>query len=224
MTYLSLVSDLHRELGLQGAAPSSVSGNTGMNNRLCGWVADADYKIQTMYSDWNFLWKTHTWSTAVGVSEYAAPDDLGTYDTESLVIDSSSDEWWQPQYIPYKEWRDQWQHGEKDNDDPDLWAVTPAGNIILEPPPKNTKTAQVEYWSNPVKMSENTSQSAIPVRFRRIIVLLAKMMYAEFVRDTGLYASAMNEYAEMLVRLRDAELPERYETLSQPPMMRVVPV
>jgi len=40
MTYLQLVQALHREAGLAGSAPASVSGQAGMAAKLVGWIAD----------------------------------------------------------------------------------------------------------------------------------------------------------------------------------------
>jgi hypothetical protein len=69
-TYLDLCKDVHRECRITGSAPTSISGNTGLNNDIVNWVRDAYNDIQDKFPDWRWMRAPFQVSTTQGVDTY----------------------------------------------------------------------------------------------------------------------------------------------------------
>jgi hypothetical protein len=83
MTYLQLLQALHREAGLAGSAPSSVTGTTGMPQKLANWIAAAWIEIQSARK-WSFLLTEQDVSLTVGKRDYEVVADLGLTDVREF--------------------------------------------------------------------------------------------------------------------------------------------
>ena len=206
MTYLEMCQKMIRDLGLQNAV-NSVESQTGMSAKIVDWVADADVAIQSLWQDWNFLWKQSSVETISSTREVSAPSDLGSYDLNSFYLDYTTDDYTHLQRLDYKEWRELYRQGTQTNDEPNHFVLLPNNNIYLEPAPDKVYTLTCDYWKVPTRMTVNTSLSAIPVRFQRIILALAKIYYAEHEEFPTVFELATKEYNGLLQLLKSAELP-----------------
>ena len=148
MTYLEFCQKMVRDLGLQNSI-TTVAGQTGMNQKIVDWVADADAEIQTIWSDWNFLWSQYEDTCIVGQLEYTKPFDLGTWDIDSFYLDHDTDDYVHLSMLDYRTWRQVYRQGTQTNDEPNLFVVTPANNIYLEPRPNAEYTLTADYWRSP---------------------------------------------------------------------------
>lgn len=208
MTYLEFCKKMVRDLGLKNSI-TTVTGQTGMNQKIVDWVADADNEIQTIWSDWDFLWAQYEETCIVGQLEYTKPSDLGTWDFDSFYLNYTSDDYVYLSMLDYRTWRKVYRQGTQTNDEPNLFVITPAKNIYLEPRPDDTHLLTADYWRSPTWMTANTDTSPIPSRFERIIIARAKIYYAEHEEFPTVFELATKEYADLLKRLEDAELPGR---------------
>lgn len=207
MTFLQLVQQLYRELKFSGTVPSSVSGQTGQKNEVCFWIAEADKQIQTLWSDWNFLWRQWEHSTVVGTANYSNTNTVGMWDNDSFVLDYDTDTYYTLKYMDYRNWRDTLRNGSKTNTVPRYVTVLPDKSIIIDPPPDDVYTITADYWIAPEKMENDSDTSVIPVKFERIIIARAKMMYAEAYEDNSLAQAAGAEYSLLLSKLQGEEHP-----------------
>ena len=222
-TYLQLVQQTYRELGLTGSVPSAVTGQTNIKRKVCDWVAAADYAIQSLWQDWNFMWAQYSHGTEVGVANYAAPADLASWDTESFWIDYSTDDYQKLGYVQYKEWRETLRQGVLSNDLASLVTVLPDKSITLDVPADSaSNTITGDYWKTATKMTADGDTSPIPVDLERIIICRAKMFYGEAYNDLDILQLAGAEYNSILKILEARELPDRPDGMSQAPEMVIV--
>ena len=214
--YLTLVKQLQRECGVAGAAISTVSNQTGMYNKLVQWIADADEYIQSLHIDWKFLWSEYSETTVIGNAEPPIPSDLNIWDRDSFYLDYTLKSQKKLVYKAYKLWRDGQGRGVQINRTPNLIIIKPNNQIILSRPPDDAYALTAEYWVTPTKMVNNTDVSAIPAAFHRIIVLQAKLWYAEEQDMPDVYALAKKELRGDGLRGKDMGLLGRLEALQLP--------
>jgi len=217
MTYLELCQQLRRELGTAGSGsiPAAVTAQTGMNEKLVKWIADADYQIQSLHWDWEFLWSQHSIATSIGNPEPTVPAALGDWDIDSFYLNYSLATNKKLQVMDYRQWRATSRQGVPVNRKPSFIVIKPNNQIVLEPPPDAVYTLTADYWARPTRMTANTDLSAIPERFRRIIVVMAKLWFAEEQEIPSLFQSASielygnNGRTGLLQALESNQLPDQ---------------
>lgn len=221
MDFLTGVQAFQREVGVSGSAIAAVTGQTSMNEKLVNWYADADIHIQSLHWDWNFLWSQFTVSTAEGNTMPTVPSDLSLWDRDSFYLDYTTATHRKLTKIDYIDWRKTYRQGVKTNKKPTSIIVQPDNTIILDPPPDAVYSLTSDYWATPTKMVNNTDTSAIPSSFHRIIVVQAKLWYAEEQEVSDVYQAASLELfgnprksiTGLLQQLESHELPEQQRRL-----------
>lgn len=232
--FLALSQQLQREVGVAGAAISSVTSQTGMYNKLVNWIADADMHIQLMKTDWKFLWSEYSVNTGSGTAEPTIPADLNLWDRDSFYLDYSAANHRKLRYIEYKTWRDGRGRGVLVNRKPDSVAIKPNNQIVLVNPPDDSYALTADYWKRPTRMVDNADTSNIPVTYERAIILQAKLWYAEEqempeVRDQArleLFGDNRHETKDIgiMARLMADQLPgQEGRTMGQAPEITVRP-
>jgi len=206
-TFLSLCQTLRRECGISGAGPDSVTGRVGIEEKIVNWIADADVAVQSLWDDWDFLWKHFTDETIAGSSVITAPADLGSWDTDSFYLNYSLAGYRKLNTMEYREWRDLRRNGVKANAMPEIVVVRPDKNLILEAPPDAEYDLTADYWQAPQRMTANTSVSPIPTHLQRIIIAQAKIYYAEHEDAPEVMQAALLEYGRLKGRLEAGYLP-----------------
>lgn len=225
MTYLEMCQKLVRDLGLQDSV-ESVTDQVNMPQKIVDWIADADEYIQSLWRDWNFLWAQHSVATVVGTRQISKPSDWGAWDKDSMYLNYSSDEYIKLHEIDYLDWRRSYGPGVQENDEPHGFVILPNNNIYLEPAPDAVYTFSADYWKTVTRMSANTSTSAIPEKFQRIILAQAKIYYAEHEEFPTVFELANIEFAKLYKDLMAAELPgdrDKMRISKDVSRMRVVP-
>lgn len=194
-TYLQLVSDMIMETGLNGGnAPSSIEGAEGDARKVCYWIRTADMQIQRERIDWQFLWSRYdanlTQDSAVVPSPQNVEDDQDANQTTVLVnavakdrlaiIDTNGESYF-PSYMDWNEFSVLYGFEvQQPSDYPSYWTIRPDRVILLsEPIASSDLVCRYEYWRKPLEMRTGTDTSRIPDDFSRLIILLAKIMYAE---------------------------------------------
>ena len=230
-TFLELCADLAEQVGMS-SAPASVVGQTGENKKIVDRIAQADLEIQNMWQDWNFLFSASEFSQALTVDDatYDGPSDLGTFDEDSFYIDRTLDTYQKLDELDYKIWRRDYRNGTQVSGTPTNFAITSANGVVLYPPPDSAYTLTADYWVAPSVMTGNTDVSKIPEQFHRIIVVKAKMYYAEEDDAPEVMRAAMmefknnNNYGSLLDQLEAFSLPKnKNRRRAEGPAITVVP-
>jgi len=206
MTYLEMCQKMVLDLGLTNTI-STVVGQTGMSEKIVKWVADADEDVQSEWADWMFLWTQFSVATVAGTRQYSKPTDIATWDLDSFYLNYTADTYQHLRELSYIDYRQAYRQGTHTNAKPDMFVITPALNIYLEPIPDAAYTLTADYWKTPTRMTLNTSTSAIPDRFQRIIIARAKIYYAEHEEFSAVLDLANLEYQDLLHKLESDQLP-----------------
>jgi len=222
-TYLELCQELRQQLGLSGSGPPSVTGQTGMMQRVVTNIKLADLFIQNLWVDWNFLHNEYTATLADGARTITAPTDYQKWDLESIWLDKETDEAINLEYLEYKAFRETYYTGTIETNVPSIFTVKPDGYILIDVNADQTYDFSGDYFKAPVALSADGDIPIIPSQYEQIIIERAKVMYAQYTHDNGLYETANAGFAVCLKLLEQAQLPMHQGTISQPLEMRIIP-
>lgn len=179
-TFLDLVVDLWRESGASGAAPSTVTGQSGERGRLVEWVKMADLEIQNMHLDWKFLWAQKLNLTLVaGTAVYNGETDLRHYDRETFKITPVNSSQAPLEAVDYLTVRGEVL--ETEQAEPDRVIILPDDRLQFDQVPDAAHVVAYDYYKYPTQMTENTDESSIPDYYRYgVIVGKALEYYANY--------------------------------------------
>lgn len=206
-TYLTLCQQARRECGVSGTGPSSVSGQTGMLQKIVEWVADADEYICSKWLDWGFLHTEHSVNTIAGTKDYSAPSDLGMWDAHSFYLDRTSSTFKNLVPMDYWYWRDALRNGLKTNVEPTYIVIKPDLDIILEGPPDAIYSLTADYYKTTTRLSGNTDTSPIPSRFDRLIIAKVKWYYGYHEDAPEILTEGKEEFVDLMNRLESIYRP-----------------
>lgn len=226
-TYIDLCRKLREEVGLSGdSTPAAVTGQTGQMARVVNFVADADENIQKMHADWEFMWAQFSTTTSSGSRDPATtkPTNIGSYDLDSFYLDKTTTSFAKLEFVPYRpNYVNDYAVGSPSNAQPYAFTIQPDDTIKVYPPADATYTLTCDYWKKPTRMTANTDESLIPEPYRRIIVVSAKVMWAQLEDAPEILQPAMLEYQMLMDNLERRFLPSKKEQLySEAPLMNVV--
>lgn len=214
-TYLQLCQDAVRDIGITGgvlttAVQSQLTSQEQI--RMCAWVAYADIYVQSLWTDWNFLWfLDNTISVPIGqdfITPTQTPLDL---DRENIVLNYQTSTAYTPTWLDWPTFYRMWQIRPKTSAlFPTNWSQDPSGKIWLSHLPSAVLPVALPYWRQPTQMVNNSDTSPIPTQFDRIIVERAKILYAEREDAGEILAGSNSEYMDLLDKLQAYALPMGY--------------
>lgn len=194
-TYLEMVSDVITETGLNGGnAPSSIAAATGDAIKVAYWVRVADLQIQRERIDFDFLWGREDALLTQGSAVVPSPIhivDAADANTETVLVNAIAKDRLAildvngqahfPEYLQWNEFSIMYEYETQQEDDyPSYWAIRPDRVISLSNPIESQDlVCRYEYWRKPLRLREDADTTRIPDDFNRLVVLLAKVLYAE---------------------------------------------
>lgn len=172
MTYLDLVNAFILEFGVNGGAQLTginAASNTQEALRIAGFIADADYEIQTLYSNWKFMWRIYDGVTALNAHSLSQPNKgndqylMQDIDRDSLVIRPGTNQASYPQYIDWEDFRHLYYNGVlTPADTPAYWTTDPVRRIWVS---CQWNAAAIPYrfecWALPYRLSSDGDVSPI---------------------------------------------------------------
>lgn len=215
MDFLTLVQEVHRESGSGGTAPTTLLDLRGENERLKNWVARAYLEIQELHSDWKFLWNQHSmevlasqsiYNPLLGVGLSLSPSSqIGEMDRETFFLDG--DKLTAIDYLEVRHIAVETTEGA-----PYQVVMMPDDSLRLDPPPTSDGTLIFDYWATPANLTNNADEPALPVRFHRVIIGKALIMYANYENAPEILKTGQEMYVEWMMRLESDQLPgDRYQ-------------
>jgi len=202
-TYLTLCQEMAREVGIPGSGPTTVAGQTGELGDIVRYIRDADLDIKRRWHDWKFLWTSTTDTSSVGSRSLVTgnPSDLGVWNRDMVVYDYDTDNYQRLDYIEWDEYIHSYKFGTVSNGTPEMFTLTPAGAIEMYPPASAVKNIYLEYWKKPEELSADGDISIIPTEFHRIIIVRAKLYYAEHEDAPEVLVGSTAEFEDLLDNL-----------------------
>jgi len=222
MTFLEMVKITRQECGIQGQGASSVIGQFGLLKRLVDWVADADVLIQTMHTDWNFLWKVFKFPIVDGADIVVRPPNFTMWDRKSFAIDRGTPQGRSLRLIHYDEWRRN--NNIKTKSEPYEIAIMPDNNLVLSAPSNGSHEIYAEYWKKPKRLILNDDVPLYAEEYHRMIIARAKMWFFEDIESIDQWNQAKEEYELWFKKLEGEYLPEQQEGSQINPEMMAVRV
>ena len=200
-TFLDLCVQLVEDAGISGEF-TSVSNQTGEFQRVVNWIIRATTEVEGKWFDWDFLHNFHSFDTIVDVSDYPAPSDHNLWDNLTAKIPAEQME------LSYLMWtRKKRDPTTQISGDPYMYTVLPDKAIRLYDTPTTVKTIEIEYWSIPTVLEENSDQPSIPVQFRDVIVGTALRYYANYESADESKIQALENFDARMVQLQSREAP-----------------
>lgn len=218
-SFLGLCEQLSRESGAVGRAPTAVTGQTGRQARVVGWVATAWTLIQNISQNWSFLQAEHAGTLVPGAATYTAAsfntprfgDWLGdSYGRLSVTLHDPAigrgDERHLRQ-IGYDAWRDRWDFGAQAADRPTEYALAPDQSIRFGAAPDRPYALRFRYRKAPQLLAANGDVPDMPERFHDMIVWRAIMLMADHDEAPDALTLAGQKYRVALAQLMGQCLP-----------------
>lgn len=208
-TYLAQCQKFRKAVGISGSGPSSVVAQSGMDEKITIWVADAEEWIIRKWEDWSFMLEpkkiiTATAGTSVFTLAALSITDLARWRRDSFVRNPGSASRLRltcdTPYIDYLE-SDDYLGAEQTGPIEKVFIRSTDDAVIFVPTPIADTTVWAAYYKAATRMTLDVSESPIPARFESVILSRAKMYYAEFLEDPELYASAEKDFERDMLRL-----------------------
>lgn len=215
-SYLELCQKFARVTGITGAAIPSVTGLTGMNLKIVGWIADADIDIQGEYQDWKFLDILKAFDTVADKDTYSLADlgitDMNSWDVKRFFINPGLANYRKLNEFDYYEWLESRQRlGVKVSKEPTQIVIMSDYSIVLVDKPDEIYTIWGRYFRVPTRMVANEDISAIPTTYEMAILYRAKKYYAEYYEHWDLYKSANTDLEKEMIKLEAQQLTDQKE-------------
>ena len=133
MTFLELCQTVRSEVGISGTGPTTVIGQEGQLLSIVNFTAEADFLIQGLWLDWNFLWAQFATETQANKRELkkTKPDDLGSWDVTSFWLDYTSDTNYPLDLMGYLEWRNVHRQGTMQVGVPSYAVIQPDQQVFV---------------------------------------------------------------------------------------------
>jgi hypothetical protein len=173
MTYLDLVNAFILEFGINGGVQLPgiyAATNTKEALRIAGFIADADYEIQSLYNNWRFLWRPFNGQIVTpGSSTFPLPSKsvngfvFRMADRSSLCIRPNTTQACYPIFSEWEDFRHLYVNGVlTPSDTPEYWSIDPARNMYIS---SKTVTANLQFrmegWAQPYRMKTDADVSPI---------------------------------------------------------------
>lgn len=208
-TFLKLCQEYRSEIGIPGDGPVTTVGQSGELAKVVRDIRDADMSLKLQWQDWKFMWAQFSTTTLVGSNWLTVqkPSDLGTWNTNSFYLDKNTVDAVRLNYVDYDTWRDVQMVGESNTGTPDEFTVRPDGAIQINPVPETVQQFTSEYWKKASPLTSDAQISIIPEEYHRLIIVRAKLIYAEREDAPEIMAGSSTEYENLLTGLEAAYLP-----------------
>lgn len=219
MNYKALCSALTREVGIGGGREVlTVNGQSGEIARVVNWIAQANVDLQSLYFDWKFLWKAHTFNTVPGTAIQDKPSNYHHYDRDKAQIGNVR----HVEVVEYESWEG---YDDGATGQPHTIVILPDGNVQLYPKPDKAYTVTLPYYRTPQILASDNDIPLIPETYHDLIWMRAVIKYGYYEAAPEMLQRVQAEYPQRLAALEANQLPgrHRYGLAQDPDPLVVVP-
>jgi hypothetical protein len=220
--FLALCQRVRQECGVAGTGPASVTGQTGMMQKIVNWTMRSWVDIQSSKPYWKFLRATAVKNLVVGQQDYDLSSDwaltfVDKFDAQgafiylTTVANQSQLEW-----KMYPEFRALYTSGFEDGRPTQITEIN-GDSVRFNRVPDLIYTVTLDYWMTPEQLVNNTDVPAIPEHYHDVIVWKAVQKFAGAEGAEELMRFARSEYSGIYTQL----VLDQMET---PPKLKPYPV
>lgn len=213
MTYLQLLQSLHREAGVAGAAPSNVTGLSGMAAKMADWLATAWVDIQASRR-WSFLLTEADVALTVGQRDYDVATGLSLpyvreFDTSFAGLLRPDNTPIGPvRWMPYTDFRGRYGMAAPESGQPSGMTLVGGSTLRLNTLPDEAYKLRLAYWQAAEKLAASTDTPSLNEEEQKIIVWRALMYYAAHEGAADVYGDAQAKYQAAFALLTQRYLPQ----------------
>lgn len=228
-TYLELCQKVARDSGtFPEGTPTAIAGQEARTNKVIAYVAEAWRSIQNERAAWLWMEAEFSKPTIAGVARYTAAswslDRWADWITDSLhdrpslvsiypVAEGQAQEGPLP-FMRYRWWRQVFDVGTHDQNQPTYYTISPAGEFCLGATPDAVYQIRGFYRKTPQVLASDGDIPEMPARFHDLIafragILLNKHDIAPFELD-----GAIEEHNALLNDLYRDQLPSMSSDLT----------
>ena len=224
-TYLQLFQQAKRDCRISGSAPTTVSGNTGVLDRLVNWVSDAYIDLQNR-ADWRWLRHEFTCTTAAddGIYAYGDCTDVETssaitrfshwwlHDQDMpsriyLSSDGVAGEYWMS-YTTWPYFKSVYMIGTEVSGTPAIVSVDPLDRMRIGQRPDGVYVLTGDYQMSAQILSSDSDTPELPTQFHQLIVYLAMQKYGYIEGSPEVLMRGQTEGNRMMRQLEGNQLPQ----------------
>lgn len=206
MDFLTLCQALRREAGIQGSGPAAVTGQSGMYEKLVGWVQEAYREILKMHP-WRFAWARATTSVSSGTAEYASLagiTDLGRIYRASVRDMTSAG----TPVLRYIDWPEFDRLGAASGA-PTVWTRRPDDAICFWPTPDATYSLRLDYQRDGHALADSTDEPIIPdASLHKVIVYKALTYYGMHDENVSAMQHGERQFWMLIGQMAERYLPK----------------
>lgn len=219
-TFLELCQLLTVRSGAIGAAPASVTGQTGRQAKCVDWIMNSWVLIQNLHANWAFNRAEFDSTLAVDTTTYSAAsfnisarfgEWIGDYDnyrpTTLYDPDIGPADEGSLRLITWETWRSYYGRGVHEANRPTDYCLAPDQSLRVGVKPNKAYVIRGEYRKSPQILSANDDIPEMPVRFHDVIVWRAVILIAEHDEAPNALQLARTKYGEMISQMERDLLP-----------------
>lgn len=200
MTFIELVREVSRRVGLQGTGPASVD-ISSYETQLVKAVQDAWSWVQLYRTDWRWMRASKSFLTVADKDVYSTQDVFGvnprlrSWLTGTFYIESNGQK--SPlTYIDYDEFI--YRHiNDNNSKKPHEFTIRPYDNALVFVTPDDVYTIYCDYQKTPQELVNTTDTPEMPSRFHRLIIFIALDLYASEISFAEIQSRFSLEAAKM---------------------------
>jgi hypothetical protein len=233
-TFLELAQNTARECGIaQGSTyPTTVTGQTGILNKIVNWVNDSWAELQMRPVEWRWMRVGFTLDTSAADDTYAFGDatDILTSATIArftrwrvndpddpakcyLTSEGVGVEYWMT-YIPWNSFKTLYKIGTQNDGPPLHITIDPQNNIVVGPQPNDTYTISGDFERGIQDLTADGDIPDCPAQFHKVIMYEAMIKYGQDQSAPELITRGAN-YSNIVLRQLEADQGEQM-TLPEP--------
>lgn len=226
MNFLQLVQELRRQSGVAGGSTiATVLNQTGTNQLMVNWIADAWRELQGLQDTWNWMREPFTFETVANTGDY-----LPTAITNTLTGDLMSDlRYWHKDTfrcqkksigVQDEQWLVEWEYRVFRNTyrfnvqvagRPVVFAIKPNGKaVMLGQIPNDVYEISGEYQKKPWNLAADSDEPDMPEAYHMLLVYKAMQSYGMYEAAGEVVQRGQAQYQRLMNQLEREQLEEVY--------------
>jgi hypothetical protein len=214
MNFLQLCQAVAEDSGTVAGVPNftTVTGATGRVKQVVGWTRDAYIDIQNERNDWRWMRTSFEKALTIDQIAYDALTDWSLDNVSEWLPDLPAEGWrnlsiYESGFeeresdiaqIEYNLFRQRYQRGAHDANQPVEWSISPTNQLLFGPKPDKAYVVRGEYRTTPETLVADDDIPSMPAQYHRVIVQEAMRLMSR--SDEAFQVLAVQ--AEQYVRLR----------------------
>ena len=205
-TFKELCESFVLEMSINGGRGFTAISDTNVKfAKAANYIKLANTALCTLHLDWKFLWGRHSVALTVGNRVVPGPAGINVrhWVRDSFWLERGNASQLRLRYIPFEEWERMPQRSNSRK--PSSFTVMPNNSVELDNLPDTAYQLSANYYRRHTPFTADDDVSPIPEEYHRIILLRAKLLYAEMEDAPEITNGSLAEYSELIEVLQNEQ-------------------